>query len=160
MIHKYMYDGLLSSIAIELLEKYPHQETVAGVLSVILSGASTDERYAKLATKWAALGCLTLSGSDIGLLLQNYPQSRRALISPLVRTYLDSPHPSPDSALLSLLNTDPDESWLVPMLSCGMLADPPGRLVGLVQKMVKEVIFLHEFENKLVFPYYVAIYQT
>jgi hypothetical protein len=160
MIHKYMYDGLLSTLVVDLLERYPHKETVAGVFSMLLSGNSTEEKYARLASKWCQAGNLTLSPSDILLLLQSYPQSRQSLISPLVRFYLDNLRSPPDSPLLALLNSNPDESWLVPLLRGGMLTDPPGRLLGLIRKTVKEVTSPSEFEDKLVFPYYVGILET
>lgn len=37
-----MHDGLLSTITVQLLEKYPHKETVTGIMNMLISGGIND----------------------------------------------------------------------------------------------------------------------
>lgn len=37
-LHHYMYDGLLSNLALKLLELIPHQQTIETVLQTIQTG--------------------------------------------------------------------------------------------------------------------------
>lgn len=129
MLNRYLHDGMIAAMVIDILHKIPHQSTVSTVAQSLMGGQVVDERIAELIVKWAKSGQLQLNNEIIGNLLRVYSGPRQTTISSIVKYYLSTKCHNPaslqaDSNLVALINLQPDSSWVIFMLRCNVLTNP------------------------------------
>ena len=95
MLDRYLHDGMLATMVIDILSRLPHPLTVDSVLSAVLAGSTKDERISELVIKWMKTGHVTLSNTHLIGLLQTYQGPRLSVVACLVKQYLSNHVSSP-----------------------------------------------------------------